>query len=116
MRSGGVLLGIERAICYRLCHRQFDHGKEQGIKQLLRHQGERSPEPLSDCRCRKSLLDVKPTRDGSREKELPREEVHLDLPALLAAIVHHTVKANRRDFRRTRQIYIARWRRVSVIP
>lgn len=52
---------------------------------------------------------------GSRKQELAREEVHLDLPPLLAAVVDNSVKADRRSFGRTREIDLLRRRRVAVV-
>jgi hypothetical protein len=58
---------------------------------------------------------MKASRHGSRKQKFPREEVHLDLSPLLAAVIDDPVKANRRSFGRTRGVDLARWRRVRVV-
>ncbi len=58
---------------------------------------------------------MKASDDESRKQKLPRKEVHLDLPPLLAAIINDAVEADWRCFGRSRGINLACGRWIAAV-
>ncbi len=72
--------------------RRCNNRQQQRVEKLLGNDLVRSPKPLGNLRCGHSS-EMQVAGDLPWQKKLSREKVHLDLPALTAAIIHHPVKS-----------------------
>ncbi|KWI52511.1 hypothetical protein WT72_01805 [Burkholderia pseudomultivorans] len=64
---------------------------------------------------RHSLFKIELAQIRSRKQILSCEEIHLDLPSLLTAVVKHTVFAHWRRLGTPSEIHFVRWRRVICV-